>query len=577
MIPKALYPVEHINNLRELLTKSENLYGEKDAFLIKTKDGSYEGISYSQFKRDVDALGTALLNLGLKNSFVAVLGENRYEWAVTYLSVTNGLGVIVPLDKELPLADTEYVIQKSKVEAVIFSGRHEKSMKEVAKNYPHVKYYINMDAHEDGVFSLSFKKLVENGNNLITNGYCDYFNLNIDEEKLAILLFTSGTTGFAKGVMLSHKNICSNVMSICSTVYVGPEDSSLSILPLHHTYECTIGFLCMIYRGSSIAFNEGLRHIAKNLKEVKPTIMISVPLLLENVYKKIWDTAGKKFCGKAMLRAIIFIGQFLKTVLRIDIRHRIFKSIHESLGGRLRLIITGAAAINPKVSKGFRTMGIKVLQGYGLTECSPLVIGNRDAAFLDNSIGLPIPGVEVIIDNPNEKGIGEIIVKGDNVMIGYFEDEKATRDVIKDGWFYTGDLGKKDKSGYYYITGRSKNVIVTKNGKNIYPEELEDNINSNPLVQESLVWGKFDKISGETLVYANIIPNFEAIKEKLKVIQISKEDITKVLNDVVKNVNKNLPLYKHIKNFSIRDNEFIKTTTQKIKRHLEQNYVNKCQ
>jgi long-chain acyl-CoA synthetase len=571
-----LYSVNRINDLKDMLEQSANLYATENAFLVKKKDGNYKGISYPQFKGDVDALGTALLSLGLKDSFIAVLGENRYEWSVTYLSTVNGVGVIVPLDKELPLTDMEYVLQKSKAEAVIFSDKYAERMKEIAKSNSSIKYFINMDNAEDDGFSLSFKKLVQDGNNLIANGCKDFLDSSIDENKMVILLFTSGTTGFAKGVMLSHKNICSNIMSICSTVYVDSTDSSLSILPLHHTYECTIGFLCIIYRGGSIAFNEGLRHIGRNLKEVKPTLMISVPLLLENIYKKIWDRAGKKIGGKVTLRAAIWLGLFLKKFFRIDVRRKLLRPIHENLGGRLRLIITGAAAINPKVSKGFRNMGIKVLQGYGLTECSPLVIGNRDSAFLDNSVGLPIPGVEARIYNPDEKGIGEIIVKGNNVMIGYFDNEEATKTAIKDSWFYTGDLGKMDKSGYFYITGRSKNVIVTKNGKNIYPEELEDSINRNPFVQESLVWGKLDENSGETLVHAQIIPNFEAIKEKLKSIQISKDDITKVLSDVIKSVNKNLPLYKHIKNFSIRDNEFIKTTTQKIKRHLKQNYTDKC-
>ncbi|HOJ11717.1 MAG TPA: AMP-binding protein [Clostridiales bacterium] len=565
-----LYSVRKIKDLKDMLEQSANLFAAKNAFLVKNEDGNYKGITYSQVKKDVDALGTALLSLGLKDKFIAVLGENRYEWCITYLSTVNGTGVIVPIDKELPIEDIEYVLFKSNASAIVFSGKYTESIKKLSQNNSAIKYYINMDSDNDDEFSLSFKQLVEKGKKLISSGSRDFVNATIDNTKMSVLLFTSGTTGFAKGVILSHKNICSNIMSICSTVYVDSTDSSLSILPLHHTYECTIGFLCIIYSGGSIAFNEGLRHIGRNLKEVRPTLMISVPLLLENVYKKIWDQAGKKFGGKVSLRIAIWLGAFLKSFLKIDIRRKLFKAIHENLGGRLRLIITGAAAIDPRVSKGFRNMGIRVLQGYGLTECSPLATGNRDAAFKDNSAGLPIPGVQVRIDNPDEKGIGEIVVKGDNVTVGYFENEKATKNSMKDGWFYTGDLGRMDKSGYLYITGRIKNIIVTKNGKNIYPEELEASINRNPFVQESLVWGKLDESSGDTHVCAQILPNLEAIKEKLKLINITKEDISKVLGDVIKSVNKNLPLYKHIKNFSIRDNEFIKTTTKKIKRHLEQ-------
>mgnify|MGYP000948399301 CR=1 FL=1 len=565
-----LYSVREIKDLKDMLNQSENLFAAKNAFMIKKDDGSYRGITYSQFKNDVDALGTAFVSLGLKDTFIAVLGENRYEWCLTYLSTINGTGVIVPLDKELPQADIEYVLEKSNASAIVFSNKHLASMEKVSENNSNIKYFINMDSKIDEGKFLSLSKLLEIGQALIKNGKREFIEASVDRTKMSILLFTSGTTGFAKGVMLSHKNICSNMISIRNTVNVGSEDSSLSILPLHHTYECTIGFLCIIFSGGTISFSEGLRQIPRNLKEFKPTLMITVPLLLENVYKKVWDQAGKKTGGKLIIRAAICSGVFLKKVLGIDIRRKIFKTIHDNLGGKLRLIITGAAAIDPVVSKFFRNIGIGVLQGYGLTECSPLVAGNRDNAFKDGSVGLPIPGTEIRIINPDEKGVGEIVTKGDNLMLGYFENEKATNDSIRDGWFHTGDIGKIDKHGFLYITGRIKNVIVTKNGKNIYPEELEASINKNPFVQESLVLGMTDDFSGETHVYAQILPNIEAIKEKLKVINISKEEIMKILNDVVKSVNKSLPLYKHIKNFSIRDNEFIKTTTKKIKRHLEQ-------
>jgi long-chain acyl-CoA synthetase len=324
-----------------------------------------------------------------------------------------------------------------------------------------------------------------------------------------------------------------------------------------------------MYKGGTLAFCEGLKHIAKNLKEVKPTVLISVPLLLENVYKKIWDTTKKKRGATTLLKVMISINSFLNGVIKIDISKKLFKKVHENLGGRIRLIITGAAAIDPFVTRGFRKLGIPILQGYGLTECSPLVIGNRDRQYIDSSIGLPIPKVEVEIKDPDENGIGELVVKGPNVMLGYFNNEDATKNAIRDGWFHTGDLAKKDKSGFYYITGRIKNVIITKNGKNIFPEELETYINKSPFVQESFVYGKFNTASGDTQVSVQIFPNLEVIKERFKAVNVSKEQIIEVLGEVVRNVNKNVPLYKHIKGFTIRESEFIKTTTQKIKRYVE--------
>lgn len=566
---RKLYTVRKIKDLKDLLSQSANLFIDKDAFRLRMTDGSYTGISYGRFKNNVDELGTALLSLGLKGAVIAVIGENRYEWCMTYLAVVNGVGTIVPMDKELPFPEITHLLEHCNAQAIVFSGKYTGDMKKLSEVNPSIRYYINMDSEQDQDFYLSLKRLTEKGGALLETGLSDFTEAVIDPEAMGILLYTSGTTGFAKGVMLSHRNICANIMGVCATVYVDSEDSSLSILPLHHTYACTIEFLCMMYSGACISFNDSLKQISRNLKEVKPTILVSVPLLLENMYRKIWDSAGKKPGGKTKLRIALGVGAFLKKALGIDIQRKLFKPIHDNIGGRLRLIVTGAAAIDPLVSRGFRWMGIKVLQGYGLTECSPLVTGNRDNAFVDRSAGLPVPGVEVRINQPDEHGVGEIIVRGSSVMLGYFKNEEATRQSIREGWFYTGDLGRMDAMGFLYITGRSKNVIVTKNGKNIYPEELEAMINKNPLVQESLVWGKIDKASGETRIYAQILPNIEAIKCKLKTINISGEEISKVLGDVVKSVNKSVPLYKHIHKFTIRSSEFAKTTTQKIKRYLE--------
>lgn len=575
MKKQKLYKTRNIIDLRDMLRQSEQLFGDKNAFIVKDEKEDHRGITYSQFKSDVDAFGTALLDLGLKDKFIAVIGENRYEWCVTYISVVNGVGVITPLDKELPPNEIENLLTRSGASAVVFSQKFADEMKRIAKTLPSVQYFINMDIEDDEQDVLSFKRLVEKGKALIAQGDRTYLDCEIDAERISILLFTSGTTGLAKGVMLSHKNICSNIVAVRSTVYVDENDSVLSILPLHHTYECTIGFLTIIYCGGSIAFNEGLKYIVKNLKEYKPTILVVVPLILENMYKKVWEQARKKRGMTTKLKVALSTSNLLYKSLKIDIRRRLFKQIHENIGGRVRLFVTGAAAIDPEVSRGFGKMGIRAVQGYGLTETSPLVAGNRDTICVDGSVGLPIPGVSMKIDNPNENGVGEIIVKGDNVMLGYFEDEEATKQVLKDGWFYTGDLGYVDKDGIYYIAGRSKNVIVTKNGKNIFPEEVEAYINRSPFVQESLVWGKYDEDSGETYVNAQIFPNIDAIKEKLSVTNISIDELMRFFKDIIRNVNKNMPMYKRIRQFTIRENEFVKTTTRKIKRYMEESYVGK--
>jgi len=418
---------------------------------------------------------------------------------------------------------------------------------------------------------MSFTRLLETGGKLIEANNRDFLDSQIDAYTMNIMLFTSGTTDLAKAVMLSHYNICSDIVSVCKTVKITSQDVCLSILPLHHTYECTLGFLLMIYVGATISYIDGLKHIVKNFKEYKPSVILTVPLLLENVNKKIWAQSSKDEKSLKRINTAMKISGFLYHNLHVDIRRNIFKPIHDSLGGNMRLFITGAAAIDPNVSKNFEDFGIQVLQGYGLTECSPLVIGNRDKKFNHASVGLPLPGMEAKIVNEDESGIGEIIVRGPNIMLGYYQNEEATKNTIKDGWLYTGDLGYKDKDGFYYITGRIKNVIVTKNGKNIFPEEVETYLNQSPYVFESMVWGKLDETTGETYVNAQIVPNFDAIKEKLKDSIPTSEYIKNFIEDAVKHANKSMPLYKRISDFSIRETEFVKTTTQKIKRYLESN------
>ena len=569
MTANPIYPVRPVTDLKDMLEQSSRLFAEKDAFWVKSSNESYSGIKYREFKNDVDALGTAFHSLGLKGAFIAVIGENRYEWCLTYFATVTGTGITVPLDKELPTAEVENLLIRSKARAVIFSGKHEKEMRQIAATTSNVEYYINMDASLDDQGFMSFGKLLDKGRELLENGDRSFIDAQINAEELSILLFTSGTTDLAKGVMLSHKNICWDIMAVSSIIYIDPNDTILSILPIHHTYECTCGFLLMIYSGCRISFNEGLKHIGKNLKEISPTLLLAVPLILEGMYKKIWEQAAKKKGMTTKLKIALFISGVLFDTFKIDIRKKLFHQVHENIGGKMRLVISGAAAIEPKVSKGFRALGIHVLQGYGLTECSPIVTANMEKNFRDDSIGLLLPEMEARIDNPNSDGIGELVVKGGNVMLGYFGNTLATEKVLKDGWFNTGDLCRMDASGFYYITGRKKNVIVTKNGKNIYPEEVEAYLNKSDFIQESLVWGKLDEESEETFVYAQIVPAMDLIQEKLGKQDISQEELFKVIDMEVKAVNKNMPLYKRIRRFTIREEEFAKTSTKKIMRYVE--------
>lgn len=569
MLANQNYEARSVSDLKDMLEQSCRLFGDRNAFWIKAKDETYKGITYREFKQDVDAFGTRLVAMGLKDKFIAVIGENRYEWCVTYLAAVNGTGVIVPLDRELPAAEAENLLARSGASAVVFSGKHSREMRHISAIMPSVKYFIDMDLEDDENGFLSYRKLVAEGKALLARGDRSFLDSEIDAEKMNILLFTSGTTDLAKGVMLSHKNICSDITAVCSALYIDENDSSISILPLHHTYECTCGFLLMIYNGCRISFTEGLKYIGKNIKETGPSILLAVPLILEGMHRKIWEAAGKHRGTLIKLKAGIAVGNFLYNVLKIDIRRKLFHQIHDNIGGRIRLVISGAAALDPSVARGFRSFGVTVLQGYGLTECSPIATVNQVQKFRDDSIGLPLPGVEVKIAGANAEGVGEIVVKGPNVMLGYFENPLATEKVLKDGWLYTGDLGMADGSGFFSITGRKKNVIVTKNGKNIYPEEVEAYLDKSPFIRESLVWGKLDEASEETFVYAQIVPALDTIKEKLGKSEPTQEDIFKLIDAEVKTVNRSMPLYKRIRRFTVREVEFAKTSTKKIKRYVE--------
>ena len=563
---QPIYNKRDITDFKDLLNQSAGIYGNKNAFLLKGIMGEYTGIRYKDLKKDVEALGTEFINMGLKHEKIAVLGENRYEWCLTYLATTAGTGTIVPLDKELPANELRYLLEVSKVRAIVFSAKYKDKVAEAVAGLHELKYFINMDLAEDEAGCLSFNKILKKGNNLIKIGDKKFINAKVDPEEPTILLFTSGTTGLAKGVMLSQRNICSDIVYTSQVVNVTEEDTILSILPLHHTYECTVSFLLMLYNGATISFCEGLKHIVQNLKEVKPTVMIAVPLIYENMYKKIWEQAKKT--GRAeKLQKGLKISNMLRKV-NVDMRKKFFADILDTFGGNIRLAIAGGAASKPEVLKGLQDMGFFVIQGYGLTEASPIAFVNQVDYYKNASIGLALPGVEAQVHDPDASGIGEIWVKGNIVMQGYYENEEATKKTLtSDGWLKTGDLGYVDKDGFYYITGRKKNVIVTKNGKNIFPEEVESYLNDSPIIKESMVYGKEVEGELEPQVYAKIVPDYDEIRNSTGTFNLSADEIRKMIAEQVKKANRKMPTYKAVKQFEIQETEFAKTTTHKIKRY----------
>lgn len=562
-LKKKYHKTEEVTNFKDMLYRSGDIYRARTAFKIKDTDGNIQSITYEQFKNDVIYLGTSFIKKGFLNKRIAIIGKNSYKWCVSYMAASI-VGIVVPIDKELHTDDVINFMNVS--QSVCILGDN--------KNLENVLDNIEKIENPDTIFITFDKKfdtLLKDGKKAYLDGFTDFDSIKINPDELRILLFTSGTTGNAKGVCLSQRNICSNLLSTYGIVKVKRSDLFFSVLPLHHTYECTLGFLLPIYSGASIAHCEGLRYIAKNMQEFHPSVILCVPLLLENLHKNIIKNMNhslpSKYKKENNQNPYSSLPLFMKKIVKTKVKN--------TLGGRLRVFIVGAAAANPNIVADFRDLKLNTLQGYGLTECSPLVAGNTDFFQKDDSAGLPIPNVEYKIDKPNDDGVGEIIVKGPNVMLGYYEDEEKTKQTIIDGWFHTGDLGKIDKNGYLYITGRCKSVIVTKNGKNIYPEEVEYYLNDNPLISEALVLGIQKENDDETYINAQIYPNIQAITEYLKGSVPTKEEIWKIVSDVVASVNKKLPNYKHIKGFDIRENEFEKTTTQKIKRYGNNMRINK--
>ena len=570
---KREFVATNYNSIKEIFEHSIKTYANKEFILEKfDPKGKYEEISYEQFGKDVIGFGTALNRvLKLENRpRIMILSETTYDWYVSYVTLLCGDAIAIPTDKELPENELENVVKRSKADAIIYSEKKADSVKKIMEKFPQVKYFIKMYS-EDGLQNktVGMQYLINEGTKFVNSGD-DYFaKVETDPDEFKVLLFTSGTTSNAKGVMLTSRNLAENINAATAYAKVYPEDRFFSVLPLHHTYESTIGFLLPMAWGSSIAVCQGLKHIVPNMLESKPSVLISVPLLIENLYKKI--NASIKKAGKdGLVGSMLHITNALK-VVGVDVKRKVFSDIYENLGGNLRFIVSAAAPIDAKIGKWVEDIGITFLQGYGLTETAPIAALTPEYQPKVGSAGKAIPKGEIRIEDPNEDGEGEVLIKTPTLMIGYYEDEKATNEVIEviDGerWFHSGDIGYLDKDGFLYITGRSKNVIVTQNGKNIYPEEIELLLAQVPEIKECMVYGKQDEkdpSNKELIISVKVIPNLDKIGKDL-----TDEQIREIIWPKIKEVNKKLTSYKAIKNLEIKHDEFEKTTTMKIKRYAE--------
>lgn len=538
-------------NLKQMYHASADRWGEKTLFLQK-QDGAYQPVSFNRYRDEVDALGTALLAKGFGGKRLIVSGENCYSWVTAYMAVICGVGVVVPVDKEIPAEEIANIAKVSEAAAIIYSDK----ISEKVACLPEDVTRICFD---------DLPALIEEGKQLLESGNHAYLEAQIDAHALSSLIFTSGTTGVSKGVMLSHRNICFNLSEMCQMVYIDDNDTFLSVLPLHHAYECTCGFLCQVYRGSTVAFSEGLRYITKNMQEVHPTMINCVPLLLETMYNKVWANIRKQGLEKKVKAMIKLTNAIPSSKSRAAAKRKIFSKIHESFGGKLRMLISGGASVDPVILKGLRDLGISALQGYGLTECAPLAALNRDTFYNDRSAGLATPNSILDIYDMQDDGTGEVRYKGDNIMLGYYNEPELTAEVIKDGWFYTGDLGYMDKDGFLHITGRKKNVIVTSNGKNIFPEELETYLGRTPFVAESVIVGYINPKKKDYDIVALIYPDNDRLTEVYGK-DYTAEQVENEMKKAVAEVNGIVQSYKRIETYLIRDTEFPKNTSRKIKR-----------
>ena len=565
---RKVYEPRIVKNYREMIEYSVKNYADKVAYKYK-KNGDLKHVeyvekTYEQVGKDIKAFATALLNQGLEHKKIVVIGNNRYEWCVSYLAVTSGNMIIVPLDKALPDNEIENLVTRSEAEVAIFDKKYVEVMKKLKRDTNvNLQMLICMDNIKDNEVE-KFSSLLQKGEELLKNGDERYEKVEINPEKMSIMLFTSGTTNVPKAVMLSQKNVCANLSDFASWVKLYPTDTLLSFLPIHHTFECTVTFLYGFYSGCTVAFCDGLKYIQKNLAEYKVSVFVAVPLVLETMYKKIQKAIRDQGKEKLINRMIKISNGLLKC--KIDLRKVIFKQILDNLGGNIRLVLYGAAPMDKETIVGFNNFGIELVQGYGLTETSPVIAAESDKEKKPGAVGLALPSLNVKIDNPDENGEGEILVKGPSVMMGYYHNEEENKKAFVDGWFKTGDYGYITEDGFIYVTGRKKDIIVLRNGKNVYPQEIENLINKIPYVTESLVYQR-EKDKTDTMLCAKIVYDKDLIKEALG--EKTEKEYKDNIWEKVKEINKELPVFKHIKSIMITTEPLIKTTTQKVKRYEE--------
>ena len=563
---KKIFDVPEFNNIKEIIHHSAQKYAEKIAFVIKhkkDKEIEYENISYTRLLEDINKLGTALYNRGFKGKRIAVIGKNRYEWALSHFANLLGGMVSVPLDKDLQYDELESSLIRSKADCIIFDEKINDRISVIKENNKTtVKEFICM-TELSGYESV--KNLLLEGEKLLIEGNKEYINAEINENELGILLFTSGTTSASKAVMLSQKNVASNIYALQSVEDIRETDTNIALLPFHHIFGSTC-LTMMLACGVKTTFPDGLKYIAQNLKEYQVTIFVGVPALVDVMYKTVMKTIEKQGKTKLIKVATKVSNALLK--IGIDVRRKLFKQVIDGLGGALRFVVIGGAPADPKVLKGFNDFGVITAQGFGLSETAPVIAAEDFKYKRNGSCGRPMTNDIIEIVDPDEHGIGEIRVKGPNIMLGYYEMPELTAEVLKDGWFYTGDLGYFDKDGYLFITGRTKNMIVLKNGKKIFPEELETVVNRLPIVEESMVFGMPEKgDKNDVKLSVKIVYNKELAEEKYP--GKNEDELNKILWEEIKELNKTFPPYKHIQKMILTDEELIKTTTKKVKRQEE--------
>ena len=571
-----LYDVSYVETLKELVDNSVLKFSDRAAYMYKDDHKEpFKTMTYAEFKDEQNAIGTALIERGFKGSKIAVIGDNSHRWAISYYSVVCGVGVIVPIDRNLEKGEITNLLQRADVEAVFASTKLASTIASLLEELPLVKKVIIMAAPGDDVNEflederfMTMEQLVAEGKELVAQGNLDYIDAEIHAEDLSTILFTSGTTGLAKGVMLSHRNLSQNVFNMSKYVQIPDGGRVLDVLPMHHVYEMTCTVMTSFYQGATVVICEGLKYIQQNFVEAECNIMLGVPLIFENIYRKIWTKAEKSGNADKLRRAI-------NMSMKLDLRNkkvvtkRLFKAVHDIFGESLYILIAGGAAIDPNVISEFEAMGLPMMQGYGMTENSPIIAVNQDRYGKAASVGKPMPGTEVRIVDKDESGIGEVICKGPSVMMGYYKDAENTAKTIKDGWLYTGDYGYLDEDGFLYITGRKKNVIVTKGGKNIFPEEVEYYLLLSDFISEVIVYGKHEESKDDLICTAIMYPDFKALENAG---YMTDEEKYRKLKEAVEEANSKMPPFKRVKRIEIREDDFIKTTTLKIKRFEEENY-----